>query len=110
MTRPGIEPATSRSQSGRSTTEPLCRSSKYLTWVLKAVRQEVNNLKSSVMVQKLELAINLALYVFFFFFFFMKLRFLNRKPQGYMAAVPKTTLLPKSLYRPWCRSFPVSVY
>ena len=25
MTRPGIEPATSRSQSGRSTTEPLCR-------------------------------------------------------------------------------------
>ena len=26
MTRPGIEPATSRSQSGRSTTEPLCRS------------------------------------------------------------------------------------
>ena len=27
MTRPGIEPATSRSQSGRSTTEPLCRCS-----------------------------------------------------------------------------------
>ena len=26
MTQPGIEPATSRSQSGRSTTEPLCRS------------------------------------------------------------------------------------
>ena len=25
MTRPGIEPATYRSQSGRSTTEPLCR-------------------------------------------------------------------------------------
>ena len=29
MTRPGIEPATSRSQSGRSTTEPLCR---YRKW------------------------------------------------------------------------------
>ena len=30
MTRPGIEPATSRSQSGRSTTEPLCRCSVYI--------------------------------------------------------------------------------
>ena len=29
MTRPGIEPATYRSQSGRSTTEPLCRSEEF---------------------------------------------------------------------------------
>ena len=36
-----------------------------LKHVLKAVRHEVNNLESSVVVQELELAINLALYVFF---------------------------------------------
>ena len=32
-----------------------------------AVRHEVNNLESSVVVQELEFAINRALYVFFFF-------------------------------------------
>ena len=36
--------------------------SQYLmTWVLTAVRQEVNNLESSVVVHELDLAINLAL-------------------------------------------------
>ena len=34
----------------------------HMTWDLIAVRQEVNNLESSVVVQELEFAINLALY------------------------------------------------
>ena len=36
----------------------------HMTLDLIAVRQEVNNLESAVVVQELELAINLALYVF----------------------------------------------
>ena len=36
-----------------------------MTWVLTAVRQEVNNLESSIVEQELEFAINLALYVFY---------------------------------------------
>ena len=36
-----------------------------MTWFLTAVRHEVNNLESSVVVQELEFAINRALYVFF---------------------------------------------
>ena len=36
-----------------------------MTWVLTAVRQEVNNLESSVVVNELELAIYRALYVLF---------------------------------------------
>ena len=36
-----------------------------MTWVLTAVRQEVNNLESSVVVHELELAINRALDVFY---------------------------------------------
>ena len=36
-----------------------------MTWVLTAVRQEVNNLESSVVVHELKLAINGALYVFY---------------------------------------------
>ena len=39
---------------------------------LTAVRHEVNNLESSVVVQELELAINLALYVFMEFRFVLK--------------------------------------
>ena len=36
-----------------------------MTWVLTAVRQDVNNLESLVAVHELELAINRALYVFY---------------------------------------------
>ena len=37
-------------------------SQNFMTWNLLAVRQEVNNLESSVVVQELDFAINLALY------------------------------------------------
>ena len=43
--------------------------------ILTAVRHEVNNLESSVVVQELEFAINRALYVVFFFVFFFFLFF-----------------------------------
>ena len=36
-----------------------------MVWVLTAVRLEVNNAESSIVVHELELAINRALYVFF---------------------------------------------
>ena len=39
--------------------------SQYLITFLTAVRHEVNNVESSVVVQELEFAINLALYVFY---------------------------------------------
>ena len=43
MTRPGIEPATSRSQSGRSTTEPLCR---YVRWKLSISDRSADKLQA----------------------------------------------------------------
>ena len=42
--------------------ELINRPSYFMTLALMAVRQEVNNFKSSVVVQELEFAMNLALY------------------------------------------------